>query len=345
MNGKSVLAEVLDGILEIVHKPLGEKGEDAFAYSFQDPGLHAMAVFDGCCGAGAWQYPEYKGATGAFVAAQSMAKLFLPWQAGIRPEVTEHPEELAKQLETVGWMKLQKIKEACSPMGVSGSLVKAFPCTVSAALIKQSGMQALQVTALNVGDSRIYYLAPDAGLVQLTEDDSRGRPDPLESLRGSAPLSDMMNADRPFKVKVRQIELPLPCAVLAATDGMFGYLRSPMDFEYMLLDCLMRASSLQEFEERFKSAVAKATGDDSTCIAAFYGWGSLNGMKQKLQARYDMLREIVRIMDEAAQDAEKEEAVIREIWKHYKETAVAAHPEERDGKNRSVFPDNGVYKR
>ena len=326
MNGKSDLAEALDGIIEIVYKPLGEKGEDAFAYSVQDPDLHSLAVFDGCGGAGAWQYPEYKGATGAFVAAQSMAKLFLSWCATVRPESTGQPEGLAKQFETLSWVKLQEIKEACSPMGVSGSLVKAFPCTISAALIKRVDLQALQLTALNVGDSRIYYLSPDAGLVQLTEDDSRGHPDPLESLRDSAPLSDVMNADRPFKVKARQVELSLPCAVLAVTDGMFGYLRSPMDFEDTLLDCLMCASSLSDFEERFKAAIVKVTGDDSTCIAAFYGWDSLNAMKEMLKNRYDMLQKIVRIMDEVTKDPEREESVIQEIWKNYKETAVTTIP-------------------
>ena len=79
----------LECIVEIVHKPLGEKGEDAFAYSFEKDTVHTQAVFDGCGGSGSWQYAEFKNATGAFVSAQSMAKAYLDWFNKLPPELTD----------------------------------------------------------------------------------------------------------------------------------------------------------------------------------------------------------------------------------------------------------------
>ena len=76
----------LDHFAGVCYKPLGDKGEDAFAYDLSRSDVNALAVFDGCGGAGAWKYPEFKNATGAFVAAQKMAESFSGWAAELKPE-------------------------------------------------------------------------------------------------------------------------------------------------------------------------------------------------------------------------------------------------------------------
>lgn len=310
----------LDSFVEVVHKPLGEKGEDSFAYSFEKESVHTQAVFDGCGGAGSWQYAEYKKATGAFISAQSMAKAYLEWFNNVLPTVENEADRIRDSFHNRASQVLSDLKRSCAPMKISGTLVKSFPCTVSAALMAPGDHQ-LSLLALNAGDSRVYFLTPQTGLVQLTVDDSEGDPDPLESLRDSAPMSDMLNADNPFIIKHRQLVLPYPCSVLTASDGIFGYFRSPMDFEYVLLDALMRSDSFARFEEILKEAVVKVTGDDSTCIMSFYGWGSFENIRKSLYNRYKNLQAVVSSLD-AAMAAGTIDDALETVWKDYRKQTL-----------------------
>ena len=312
----------IDCLAEICYKPLGdEKGEDAFAYSIDRDDIHTIAVFDGCGGSGAWKYPEFHHSSGAFVAAQSMAKSYLTWFDSIPAAGLHDPDALAQSYLEYSRDILLRLKQSCAPMGVSGSLVKSFPCTASAAIISQEKENSISITALNTGDSRVYCLVPEDGLIQLTKDDSRGNPDPLDSLRDNPPLSNVMNADKPYRVSVRQVVLPTPCAVICATDGVFGFVRSPMDFEHLLLKCIICPETVAEFERRLQDEVVQITGDDSTCVAAFYGWNSFSNIKASLEKRFRQVQEIVDSIDMARTPEEREDTVRRE-WEIYKKTTV-----------------------
>ena len=203
-------------------------------------------------------------------------------------------------------------------MKVSGSMVKSFPCTASIAITIPKD-DYLSVTTLNVGDSRVYFLAPNTGLVQLTVDDSEE--DPLESLRSNAPMTDMLNADNPFQIEHRQLCLTYPCAIITATDGVFGYVRSPMDFEYMVLNSIMHSESFNQFENTFKDEIIKVTGDDSTCIISFYGWGSFEAVKRKLSKRYSYVRSIIDSLD-TAMEAGTLDAALETVWREYRKQTV-----------------------
>ena len=312
----------LDNYALVCHKPLGDKGEDAYAFNFERKDLHAFGVFDGCGGSGAWKYPEFHNATGAFVAAHSIAKAFLEWTASLSAKDGVDSERLADQFHDLSLETLIQLKQSCAPMGVSGSLVKSFPCTASTAIVTQSSNGLLHLFVLNVGDSRVYVLTPDDGLIQLTKDDSRGNPDPLDNLRENAPLSDLLNADKPFRVKERQVTIPAPCAVMCATDGIFGFVRSPMDFEYLLLDSINKANTIAEFERLFRSAVLKLTGDDSTCIVAFYGFGSYQTIKMSFVNRLNKMRALVQAIDHMQHNPASAEKLIHEQWETYKRSTV-----------------------
>lgn len=309
----------LDCVVEIIHEPLKEKGEDSFAYSFEKKDIHTQAVFDGCGGAGSWQYAEYKNSTGAYIAAQSMAKADLEWFNHLSIEIAKDAIEAERSFHNMASHVLAGLKRKCAPMKISGSLVKAFPCTASVALMT-SKENYLSLTTLNVGDSRIYFLSPQTGLVQLTVDDSQGDPDPLESLRDSAPMSDMLNADNPFVIKYRQLSLTYPCAIITATDGIFGYFRSPMDFEYVLLDAIMRSNSFAQFENTLKEAILSVTGDDSTCIMSFYGWNSYDNVKRKLAKRYDNVSSIVATIESSEKG--KLDETLESVWKEYRKQTL-----------------------
>ena len=323
MYKKNTLSDCMDGIAAIVYKPLGEKGEDSFAYDFRRNDVHAQAVFDGCGGAGAWKYSEYENATGAFIAAQSMADIFQRWIEGIDADAFSDTSWLAQSFHDVSCKRLTDLKDRCSPMELKGSMVKSFPCTAALALIRRGTGNTIELTALNTGDSRVYALTPEFGLIQITEDDSRGKPkpDPLDSIYDNPRLSMMLNADKPYTVNHWRIQLSLPCAVLCATDGVFSFLPSPMHFEYVLLKCLTRAQSLHDFEVRMGKAIVEVTHDDSTCIAAFYGWRSLVAMKNCLSARYVLLEDMIRNID-AQPSPEQKESRIRDIWQRYRQNSL-----------------------
>lgn len=311
----------LSSLAKICYKPLGEKGEDAFAYNLSRNDIHTIAVFDGCGGAGAWKYQEFMDSTGAFIAAQAVANSFLSWFNSVSLESLSNVDSLSNSFMEESHSLLVKLKNYCAPMGVSGSLIKSFPCTASIALVSQANDDALVLTALNAGDSRVYFLTPSNGLVQITNDDSRGHPDPLDSLRDNAPLSNMLNADKAYVIKSRQVKLMYPCAVICATDGAFGYVRSPMDFEHLLLKSLLEANSIEEFEKILQSAIVAITGDDSTLLMAFYGYNDYSSIKTSLSHRFESVDKIIQTIN-SAQTPEEEDSIIREQWKLYKKYTV-----------------------
>lgn len=311
----------LDCIALISYQPLGERGEDAYAYNAKRGDIHTIAVFDGCGGSGAWRYAEFRNATGAFVAAQRIATCYQEWFQTLNADDARRPRQLGDSLLTRTRKTLTGLKAECAPMGISGSMVKSFPCTASAAVVTQTSKNAKLLTALNAGDSRVYYLTPDNGLVQLTQDDSRGRPDPLDSLQDNAPLSNLLNADKPYSIKTSQAVLKMPCAIMCATDGVFGFVRSPMDFEYMLLTAIMACDTIAQFEDAFTKAIIELTGDDSTCMMLFYGWGDYPAIKNGLMGRYKHVAQIIAKI-ERAENASAMNTIIRQQWETYKATTI-----------------------
>lgn len=310
-----------DNYALIFHRPLGDRGEDSYGYSFERFDFHALAVFDGCGGSGAWKYPEFDNATGAFVAAHTTAPKFLDWFDSLDADAVNDPAALAENLRAYTSDVLTGLKEYCSTMGIVGGLVKSFPCTAACALVTDSPTGGIRLTALNAGDSRVYCLTPAEGLVQVTHDDSRGNPDPLDALRSNPPLSAMLNADKPYCFTATQLDLASPCAVLSASDGIFGFVRSPMDFEYMLLDALMRSDSIHGFEENFQQAVTRVTGDDSTCVMSFYGFNGYEAIRRKMTPRYEMIRALVQRLD-AIPDAAERDAEMRRVWEDYRKQTL-----------------------
>ena len=49
-------------------------------------------------------------------------------------------------------------------------------------------------------------------------------------------------------INVKKIRIEHPCIIMAATDGCFGYLKSPMEFEKLLLDTLLAGESIVQWQ-------------------------------------------------------------------------------------------------
>ena len=106
----------------------------------------------------------------------------------------------------------------------------------------------------------------------------------------------------------------MPCVVFCASDGCFGYIPSPMEFEFMLLDTLYQAASVAEWENAVSAFLADTSGDDYTLVAGVFGYGSFDALKESLHDRtedvyYDYIEPL------RADDLETADA----LWQDYRE--------------------------
>ena len=310
--------EALSQLMTIDYAPSENKHEDSFCYDFSKDELHLLSVFDGCGGLGSRRYSRLDNKTGAFIAAQSCARLIEQWQEQVTPELLADHRQLAESFMTRIVRQLNYLESKYADDNkLVGTMVRTMPCTASIALVHpgENG-QSLSLTTLSAGDSRVYILTAENGLQQVTRDELRGNPDAMVNLYVSAPLSNVVNIDVPFTLQTRCMDMAKPFAVLAATDGVFGYVRTPMDFERILLDSLETASSFAEFESHFQRGVSSIAGDDATAVMGFYGWKSFKGMKRDFVRRRGQVGRICQALDANQTDEAMESA-----WQAYKPNA------------------------
>lgn len=307
--------ELFSQYFKVVHIPSEHKHEDSYCFDFSRNDLHLLAVFDGCGGLGARRYSRLKGKTGAFLAAQTCAQCAAQWHHQLQPGAAVNLQALADGFSSIVLERLTVLEsEYADNNKLVGTMVRTMPCTASMALVyADPETSATAVASFNAGDSRVYLLTAEHGLQQLTHDDLRGDPDALMNLYVNAALTNMINIDVPFSLRLRSVSIDEPFAVLTATDGIFGYVRTPIDFENMLLQALEEASTFNDFESAFGQAVAAITGDDATAVMAFYGWKSFQTLQADLRRRASIVAELCARMDGSATDE-----AIEQAWLQYK---------------------------
>jgi hypothetical protein len=112
------------------------------------------------------------------------------------------------------------------------------------------------------GDSRAYVFE-STGARQLTIDDLRDPGDALANLRRDSVVSNAMSADTEFRVNYRRVDLRAPFLVICATDGCFGYVPTPMHFEYLVLRRLQESRNTDVWSISLQTEIAAVTGDDA----------------------------------------------------------------------------------
>lgn len=269
-----------DQILSFAHAVLPENGEDCFVV-LQKPECTALCVADGCGGLGSRRYPGLKNHTGAYAASRLAVHVFRQWaeNKADRARVNELEQALESTFRTVA-------DRECSVQGsrIVGSMQRRLPTTFCAALVGRN-----KADFLWVGDTRAYVLDAQ-GLHQCTRDHLKGTPDPFENLYRDMPLSSYISADTPVQLSRKSVPLHPSCAVLLASDGAYGPLATPMEFEMLLLDALKAASDWKDWQKKLKKACATAAQDDATLVLYLHETGEYEPFRNQMMQRRETLQ-------------------------------------------------------
>lgn len=272
---------------------LPQRGEDSFALSNSTDNC-MLCVADGCGGLGSKRYADLNDQTGAYMASRLVARFISHW-AKTAPALPATPDEgrerltlLENQLHDLllGFASRNSMIEYGGR--IVGSMQRTLPSTLCTALMKRANDEDV-CHFIWVGDSRGYTLDGD-GLRQYTQDDLRGQPDAFDCLSCDSPLSSCLSADRPIHLHLRRISLSRPSIILCATDGVFGCLPTPMEFEMLLLSTMQAASDEQTWQRKLLAALKKLATDDATLLMRPHGFESYEAMKTYFAPRLEHLK-------------------------------------------------------
>jgi hypothetical protein len=295
-----------------------DNGEDACGYFFNES-VGIIATYDGCGGLGAKRYAGYNSKTGAYIASRIVGQAVFRWFNNFSLKEGRINESTISQIkdglsrEIVAELSQYRDRESS---GVSllkkSDLVRELPTTLSVVLFdyEQNNMNTAFIWA---GDSRGYILTADEGLAQITIDDLTGGHDAFDNLYADGRLSNVVAVDGDFALNHKRLALPLPFIAITATDGCFGYFKTPMEFEYMLLATLYHADSPMEWEKELKEAMGDVAGDDYSLCFAVFGYKDFQELKNSFCKRTIYLHG--RYINMLANSTQEEK---RQMWDDYK---------------------------
>lgn len=287
----------LSCLFVVAEEMVSDHGEDSYYYEATENRFVA-AAFDGCGGSGSKKYENYSKKTGAYLASRAVSGGIKAWFDSGKQE-NSMLDYVQASLGT-----LQKYADASGR--VLGSLGKAFP-TTAAIISGTASKKTFDITCSWAGDSRCYLLNEN-GLHQLTKDDLDDE-DAMSNLYNDGIMTNVINATTLFSLHQIRFRLNEPGLLIAATDGCFGYLKSPMEFEHLLVDSLARAQNLQGWKQAVNDRIRSVTGDDYTLTVAGIGYGSFLELQRSFLARRRVLEEQYLLPD----------CDMNALWQQYKQ--------------------------
>jgi len=311
------------------------QGEDSDPILRHGRELGLVGVFDGMGGAGGTVYDTPDGPrTGAYLASRVAREVVERHMLELLdPEWHVDGAAVAEALhDAVRDALVQRLAELkAPPSGLRSKLLRALPTTMALVALQRLQPDGDDWAAhlFSAGDSRAYVLTPGSGLQQLTVDDIRDHGDAMANLREDSVVSNAMSADTEFVVHHRRVGLTAPFLIVAATDGCFGYVPSPMHVEQLLLSALRDTADTEEWSAALQAAVSAVTGDDAAMSvlgigADFAGFQHLlAGRAAELEARFispldaaaDRVRKLEQELERARDQRETEQA---QLWAAYK---------------------------
>lgn len=313
--------EFSDSVFAVYEEKNEDSGEDSYFYSADEQTVF-LAVCDGCGGLGSLTYPEWNGRTGAYMASRSVVLSLQKWFDDVYDSsafFSKSDTEMIKESIQNGFKALDNIERPASK--IKGSMVRSFPTTLAAVLIKRNGHK-LALKTIWAGDSRVYCLSAN-GLSQLTIDDIYGE-DALSNLTRDGSLTNVISSDGNYTIHSDTFDFDMPGIIIAATDGCFGYIPTPMHFEYMLLVCLQKSKNYNEWKENIAEYLKKISGDDATMCVAAFGYKSFSEMKNIFSERISFLEKNYIFMLEESTDE-----TVQILWDEYKKGYYSMLKEEQ----------------
>ena len=311
----------------IINVPRKEgKGEDADPISFFTENLYVIGVFDGMGGAGATEYTNKNGThTGAYIASREVKKIC---EEFIKQNIdSEFNIDVLKQLIQKGLDKARDVWDI-KPSGLRSSMIRVLPTTLAmiSAKRKETGIHVMSYWS---GDSRNYILAKN-GLKQVSVDELVSSQDPLENLRNDAALSNCISQDRKFEITTKDCGVFFePIIIISATDGCFGYLKSPIHFEYLLLNTLINSNNIEDWKLEIINNLKDVSGDDFS-ISIMFVENDFTYWKSIMKERFDFIKKLyidpIDMLEQELYDtrnriSQLEEALydkVSESWYEYK---------------------------
>lgn len=302
--------EAIDQIIYIKKEKIAGKGEDSCCFdNVSRPGATMLSVFDGCGGAGAKKYVKLGNHSGAYIGSRVVCGIVFDWFRGLADLNNESTWTMQiHDMIQEAFAKYRECDESRSVM--RGSLAKEFPTTMSGSIIlnKNTGAEA---NFLWAGDSRGYVLDAN-GLHQMTQDDVNDA-DALNNLMNDGAMTNVISGSKDFEIHTNKCPLYPGSMVICSTDGCFGYLESPIHFEYMLLSYLMESNSHIDWKNKVTDYLARVSGDDFTMLIAFYGFKDFNSIKATYYGRLRYIESnYITYWDNASEDER------RILWEKYR---------------------------
>ena len=224
-----------------------------------------------------------------------------------------------EQLEAVKGEVLRRFAAYAPPaesggIAIKSAMIRKLPTTAAVAFGTSEEKGCTKVTAVWAGDSRVYVL-DGRGLAQLSVDDTTV-PDPMENIYQDGVLTNVFCGDRPVELHAKTVTMQGPFVVLTATDGCFGYVSTPMEFEGILLDTLMQARTPAQWETMMADIISSVAGDDHAMELAAFGYGDFDVIKHSFRDRYALLSEKYLRPVQAMEDGDREGR--RALWQTYR---------------------------
>ena len=311
------------------------QGEDSEPLVRDGRELGLVGVFDGMGGAGGTVYETPDGpGTGAYLASGGARDVVEERRlALLDPEWNLDGPAAARDLRrSVKGALAETLTALNAPTsGLRSRLLRALPTTMAIMALQRreprKGRWAGHV--FWSGDSRVYVFDPVTGAHQLTRDDLRDRGDALVNLRQDSLVSNAMSADTDFVVHHHQVELTAPFLAVAATDGSFGYVRTPIHFEHLVLTSLRDSSDTESWSQLLQQRISSITGDDAAMAVLGVGADQaefrelFEARTQEIEQRcvvpLDELEAEVSRAEQAAAEARRRHAALQtSLWATYK---------------------------
>ncbi len=288
------------------------KGEDAHLFKPDYSDVTVIGVFDGLGG----RLAGYDGQTGGKIASQKASETigdFLrQWDGKLNAQIVSEIQDNV----------YNTLKEAADthikPSRLGGSLAGQRLCTTMAlASIPKPTEESKkhQVSLAWIGDSRLYFLSPEFGLQQLTNDDLGVKKDAFEMIREDPPMSQYLSADmkEDWQIHYKLQELDQPGCILACTDGCFQYLPAPWEFEKLLLNTLNQSEDVKQWEDLLNQQYQDIKQDDVSLLLYSIGYEDFDNLKQSYEDRLAYLQDNFDLQNTNIEE-------LNPLWEKYRET-------------------------